>query len=259
MVQNIVNLKFDKILTQLEEFLPKARHSLALGLDHPSVKKVIQVALELTKENKLITSEVLYNRAKRELKIPKWGLNEIIQMLIKNKIIVDGSKFIKLTVLKNKTRNHIYKLIKKHIGAHFSFLKERVSAHKECEIGVSQLLWHLEKLLEFNLIKRVKVKNYIIFMPVEIDNKIGIIYFILRDEINRKIVDYILEQGIINRSDIHNQLDLKREIVYYHIKNLLEYNILTPLIENVRNITINPIKRELLNKIMSKFSTITSY
>ena len=55
-------------------------YPLSLGLEHPSVQQVIEVALELTKEHRLINNELLYNRAKRKLKIPRSGLKTIIQM-----------------------------------------------------------------------------------------------------------------------------------------------------------------------------------
>ncbi len=248
-----IDTKFNKALTELEEFLPKDKHPLSLGLDHPSVKKVIQIALELTKEKRLITTELLYNIAKKQLKIPKWGLNKIIQMLLKKKILVDGSKFIKTTVLKNKTRSYIYWEIKTHTGAHFSFLKEQVSFQKEHEIGVGQLIWHLKKLLEFNLIKKVKVKNYVLYLPIEIDNDIGIFYFLLRDEINRKIVEFVLEQGIINRNDLYNQLELKRENLHYHTKILIEFNIILPPVEDENSIMINPKKKNLICEVINNF------
>ncbi|MFX1572839.1 MAG: hypothetical protein ACFFB0_08820 [Promethearchaeota archaeon] len=248
------DLKFNKVLTELEEFSPRARYTLSLRIDHPSAKKVIQIALQLTKENRLITSELLYNIAMKELKIPKWGLKKVIQMLIKEKFLVDGSKFIKSTVLNNNTRYDIYKLIRKYIGAHFSFLKEQVQ--KDYKMGIGQLIWHLKKLLEFNLIKKVKVKNYVLFLPIEIDNDIGIIYFMLRDKINRNIVEFILEQEIINSYDLQKQLEGKRENLYYHIKSLLEFNIITPVIEDENSFIINPYKEDLINEVMSNISDI---
>jgi predicted transcriptional regulator len=256
MEQIIMNFdtKFNETLTQQEELLPKAKYPLSLGLDHPSVKKVIQIALDITKENRLITTELLYNIAKKELKIPRCGLKKIIQMLLNRKILVDGSKITKITILKNKTRKYIYWLIKTYIGAHYSFLKELISIQQKSEIGVGQLIWHLEMLLKFNLIKKVKVKNSIIFLPIEIDNNMGILHFLLRDEINRNIVDLILEEETIDRTDIYKQLELKRENLYYHIKKLVEFNIILPLVEDENCITINPNKKNLINQVINNIS-----
>lgn len=243
-----------EVLTQLEKFLSKPNYHLSLGLDHPSVKKVIQIALKLTKEHRLIKTELLYNRAKKELQIPKNGLKTIIQLLLNKKILIDGSRLTIETVLSNQIRYELYVIIKSVIGVHFSLLKELISIQKDRKVGVGQLNWHLEKLLKFNLIKKVKVKKYIIFLPIEIDNNIGILYFILRDEINRRIVNFILEYEIISRSDIHKRLELKREKLYYHIKKLIEFKILLPKIEDESSLTINPNKKDLLRDVINNIS-----
>jgi len=214
-------------------------YALSLGLDHPSVQQVIQIALELTKEHRLINTELLYNRAKRELKIPRQGLNSIIQMLLNRKFLVDGSKFIKETILRNKIRYYIYWLVKTNIGAHFSFLKKNVSQQKESEIGVGHLIWHLEKLLKFNLIKKVKVKNCTMFLPVEINDEEGILYFIMRDNLNRQIVEILLEHESVNKVDIYKDLNINRERTYYRIKKLIELEIISPIVEDVKSISIN--------------------
>jgi len=224
-------------------------YPLSLGMDHPSVQEVIQIALELTKEHKLINTELLYNRAKRELKIPRQGLNTIIQMLLNRKILVDGSRFTKETILRNKIRYYIYWLIKTNIGAHFSFLKKEVAQQKESDMGVGHLIWHLEKLIKFNFIKKVKVKNCTIFLPVEISDEEGILYFIMRDDLNRQIVEILLENESVDKSDIYKGLNIKRENTYYRIKKLIELEIISPLAEDEKIISINLSKKNLIVEV----------
>lgn len=225
-------------------------HPLALGMDHPTVQQVIEIALKLTEENKLINIELLYNRVKRELKIPRQGLNKIIQMLLNRKILVDGSKFTKETVLNNRLRGYIYWLIKTNIGAHFSFLKKKVSQQKESEMGVGHLIWHLEKLIKFNLIKKVKVKNYTLFLPIEISDEEGILYFILRDELNKQIVEFLLEHAIVNKGDIYKDLNAKRENIHYRIKKLNEFGVILHKKENKKFISINSSKKNLIEEVL---------
>ena len=226
-------------------------YPLSLGLDHPSVQQVIQIALELTKEHKLINTELIYNRAKRKLKIPRQGLNTIIQMLLNRKILVDGSRFTKETVLKNKIRYYIYWLIKTNIGTHFSFLKKEVALQKESEMGVGHLIWHLEKLIKFNLIKKVKVKNCTVFLPIEISDEEGILYFILRDDLNKQIVEILLEGESINRADIFKELNVKRETTYYRINKLIELEIISPIAEDEKIISINLSKKDLIMEVIN--------
>ena len=231
--------------------LANKTYPLSLGLDHPSVQQVIHIALELTKEHKLINTELLYNRAKKELKIPRQGLNTIIQMLLNRKILVDGSRFRKETILRNKVRYYIYWLIKTNIGSHFSFLKKEVAQQRESEMGVGHLIWHLEKLIKFNFIKKVKIKNCTIFLPVEISDEEDILYFILRDILNKQIVEILLKLESINKADIYKELNVKREKTYYRIKKLIELEIISPKTEDEKIISINLSKKDLIREVFN--------
>ena len=249
-MEHYIDSRFDEAFKQLEEFLPKAKYPISLGLDHPSVKNVIQIALELTKEHRLINTELLYNRAKRELKIPRQGLNTIIQMLLNRKILINGSRFTKETVLKNKIRYYIYWLVKTNIGVHFSFLKKKVAQQKKSEMGVGHLIWHLEKLIKFNLIKKVKVKNCTIFLPVEISDEEGILYFIMRDNLNRRIIKFLLKHESVNKADIYKYLNIKREKMYYRIKNLIKLEIISYIAEDEKNLSINLCRKDLIMDVV---------
>ena len=246
-----IDSRFDEVIGQLDEFSPKAIYPRSLGLDHPSVKCVIQIALELTEEHRLIKTELLYNRAKRELKIPKEGLHTIIQMLLIRKILINGSKFIKETILENEIRCSIYWLVKSNIGAHFSFLKEKITQQKKSEIGVGHLIWHLEKLIDFNLIKKVRVKNCTIFLPVEISDEKGILYFILRDNLNRRIVEFLLDHETVSKADIYKYLNVKREKMYYRIKNLINLELLSIIAEDKKTLSLNESKKDLLIEVIN--------
>ena len=64
-----------------------------IGLEHPTVKRVIEIAEGILSENKVLNIETLYNVAKKSSKIPKNGLLFIIQLLITKKILIADSKF----------------------------------------------------------------------------------------------------------------------------------------------------------------------
>ncbi|MFX0033649.1 MAG: hypothetical protein ACFE8E_02660 [Candidatus Hodarchaeota archaeon] len=233
-----------------KEYSPRDNNPSSLKLNHQSVQKIINIALELSKENRLITSELLYNVAKKVLKIPGGGLKEIIQMLFSKRILVDSSRFTKINVLRNKTRSYIYHLIKTHIGAHFSFLKSELSQLNKNKMGVGHFTWHLEKLLSFNLIKKVKVKNYTIFLPVEISPEEGILYFVLRDAVNKLIISLLLERGTVNKMELYNELNVKRAKIYYRLKNLVELGIISPKSDDKKTVSINSDKKDLIKKII---------
>ena len=220
-------------------------------LEHPSVQSVLEIAKELIEQNKILNTELLYHTAKKKLGIPKKGLLSIIQILINRKILVEGSKYTKSTVMDNRFRRMLYEFIRRNLGTHFSLIKSQVDFSKEGKnVSSGRLIWHLEMLLKFNLIKKVKLKNYTIFLPIEVSNEEGIVCFILRDEINYKIICTLLESTVIKVADIYKEVEEKRELVYYRVKNLIEFEILIFEDASNKSVTLNLKIIDIIKKIM---------
>ena len=219
-----------------------------IGLDHPSVKRIIEIAEEMLSENKVLNVETLYNLAKKSLKIPKDGLLFIIQFLINKKILIEGSKFSRETVLSNSVRNRIYKYIRMNPGIHFSILKKKALSEEAGSSG--QLVWHLGMLLKFNYIKKIKIGNYTVLLPYELDEDDGRIFFILRDRINNKIIHLLIENRNFIKSEIYKKIDEKREDVYYRIKNLLGHDLITYSEPSEKVLCINKNVKEIIEEIL---------
>lgn len=227
--------------------------AIPLGLDHPSVKKVIGIAEEIINKNKVLNIESLYNKAKNRLKLPRNGLLSIIQLLLDKKILIEGSKFSKGTILKNQCRKRLYNFIMNYPGAHFSILRKRVLCDDFGNVGSSgQLIWHLEMLLRFNSIKKTKVGNYTIFLPFDMDEEVGKCFFLLRDQVNKKIFNLLINQDSIKKSDIYKLINEKREDVYYRLKKLIEQELILPLKESDKEILINSAKRDNILEVLEK-------
>ena len=227
------------------------------GLKHPSVKRVLEIAEEIMNKNKILNLENLYNLAKKQLKIPKSGLISIIHFLINKKILIEGSKFSKETVLSNKLRYNIFRFIKNNGAVHYSLIRKILKDDQTGNVVSSgQLVWHLEMLLKFEYIKKIKVGNYSVFLPLEMDKEMGVIYFLIRDKINRKIVNLLIEQESIRKSEIYKLINEKREYVYYRINNLLEHNILLVKEELDNLIYINPNKEDLIIHVLKEMNII---
>ena len=222
-------------------------------LEHPNVQSVLEIAKELIEQNKILNTELLYNTAKKKLGIPRRGLLTIIQTLLNRKILVEGSKYTKITVLDNRFRRILYEFIKSNLGTHFSHIKTHLDFSKEGKnVSPGRLIWHLEMLLKFNLIKKVKIKNYTLFLPTEVSEDEGIVHFILRDEINFKIITKLLKKDFVKVADIYKVIEEKRELVYYRVKNLIEFEILIFEEANNKYVAINPKIKNVINNIMRK-------
>jgi len=222
---------------------------IKVGVKHPSVKQVIEIAEEILDENKVLDIDTLYNRAKKRLKLPSKGLKIIIQILINKKILVNRSKFTKRTVLSNTTRKIIFKFIQQNIGAHFSLIKTAWASNGELG-SPGELIWHLDMLNKFNFIKRLTLKNYTIFIPFDVDDESGKVYFVLQDKLYRKILTHIVSSNIQERSAIYKNIGENRETTYYRIQNLIEFHILELVDKN--KIKINPVKKEIVVNILNK-------
>lgn len=222
---------------------------ISIGLEHPSVKQVIDIAEEILDENKILNLDTLYYRAKKRLKIPSKGLKTIIQILINNKILVNRSKFTKRTVLSNDTRKIIFNFIQHNTGAHFSLIKKAGASNGESR-SPGELIWHLDMLIKFNYIKKLTLKNYTIFIPFDVDDESGKIYFILQDELYKKILTHLISSNIQERSEIYKHIGENRTTTYYRIENLIGFQILELFDEN--KVRINPSKKEIVLNILNK-------
>ena len=228
--------------------------ALSLTLNHPSVQNVIEIAKDVINNNKVLDTQLLYNLAKRRLKLPRKGLLSIIQLLINKKVLVEGSKYTRDEVLSNKYRFKLYRFLTSNLGAHFSTIRKQIITDSIGNLGSSgQLIWHLEMLIKFNYIKKIKIKNYTVFLPYEIDDEIGLIYFILRDEIYQKIISLLISNEELKRSEVHKLVNEKRETVYYRINNLIEFNIIKLSGDN-NSLVLNSRKKEDIISIIKTLS-----
>ncbi|MFX1337931.1 MAG: hypothetical protein ACFFDK_04925 [Promethearchaeota archaeon] len=222
------------------------------GLEHPSVQKVIQIAEEIIDQNKPLTTEILYNTAKKRLNLTRRGLLSIIQLLFNKKILVEGSKYTRDSILQNHYRRKIYNFIRANLGAHFSLIRKEVLSGEDKSGSAGQLIWHLEMLLKFKFIKKVKIGNFTLFLPNDVDDKLAMPHFLLRDEVNKKIITLYIENKQLNKADIYKLLEEPREHIYYRLNNLIDYGILTPLTQESEDLILASDQKELIKKILSK-------
>lgn len=198
-----------------------------LSLDNPNVQRIIAIAEDMMNQNKTLNVERLYNVSKKVLKIPRNGLISIINFLINNHVLLEGSKFSRETVLENYLRKNILEYIQLNGCAHFSILRKEVLSERDGNQKSSgQLVWHLEMLMKFNYIKKIKVGNYSVFLPYKEDERSAKVLFLVKDRINREIFSLLRELGQIKKADMFKEIDERRDYVNYRINNLINQNLL---------------------------------
>ncbi len=217
-----------------------------LSLENPNVQKIIEIAKELIKKNKVLKVKKLYNIAIRSLDISSGDILDIIQFLNNNKILIDGSKHTRDTVLLNLYRKKIYNVIESFNGATFSFLREMVFTNNSGSAG--QLIWHLKMLLKFKHIKKLKVGNYSLFLPLDLEDDFGKLCFFMKDNLNRNIIRLFINNDTIKKPNVYKKINFKRENVNYRLKILMEHQILVYKDESTKEICISKRMKEFLLK-----------
>ena len=216
----------------------------SISLENPNVQKIIEIAKELIDQNKVLRVKKLYNIAIKCLEIPSGAILEILQFLINYKILIDGSKLTKDTILMNLYRRKIYNVIEKYDGATFSFLREKVFTDHSGSAG--QLIWHLKMLLKFRYIKKLKVGNYSLFLPIDMENDAGKLSFFMKNTLNKKIIELFKNHEEIKKSEVYKMINFKRENVNYRLKILIEREILIYKDLSTNKISISKRMKELL-------------
>jgi predicted transcriptional regulator len=241
--------------------------NLPIGVQESEIKDVLKVAENLVRNNKVIQLEMLYKIAKRRLKYNGRKLITIINYLLKEKLLVEGSKLLKKDVLLNSYRKEIYNFITTYPGVHFSIIKKQVFSESEVNFqenvgSTGQFIWHLEVLLKFDFIKKIKVKNHSLFLPTEFEDRLGKYYFLLRDDINRKIVISLSQSESIEQAKIPAIINESKGNVYYHMNTLEETGVIlsqkSELTGN-KEVQLNPEKRDLFIKIAKDLESETQF
>jgi len=192
----------------------------------------------------VLDTELLYTLAKRRLKFPRKGL-------INKKVLVEGSKYTRDEVLNNRYRFNLYRFLTSYLGTHFSSIRKQIITDNSGTLGSSgQLIWHLEMLIKFNYVKKIKIKNYTVFLPYEIDDEIGLLHFVLRDKIYLKIIQLLISNEKLKKSEVHKLVDEKRETIYYRINNLIDFKIIT-LSGEKNSLSLNSRKKDDIISIIN--------
>jgi predicted transcriptional regulator len=220
-----------------------------MDLNSALVQEVLAVAEGIISENRVLSARLLYTEARRQVRGEQKALLAIINFLLEHRILVEGSKLTKELVLSNLHRRNIYEYIRTNRGAKFSTIRD---AYEGTTGSSGQLIWHLQLLLKFNYVKRIKFKRFTIFLPMDMDEEEGLVTFFTRDPLNNKILKLLNTQGPLKRTDLYEALDAPREKIHYRVKVLLETNLISALGEGEKEVYINPEKITSLTDILKK-------
>lgn len=143
---------------------------------------------------------------------------------IRNRITPIEKGFHRLTlqeVLDNENRDKIIDLILENPGIHFNELL------RKAELSPGNLVWHLDILKKYKIIKKERLENYIVYFPYHQKNPISNIDLKLqKSELTLKVLEIIEKEPGIWNSIITNKLKINRKTIQYHINKLMNLGLI---------------------------------
>jgi predicted transcriptional regulator len=128
-----------------------------------------------------------------------------------------GSQFAFKRILSNENRKKIIHQIFSYPGIHYSELL------RTTEFQPGQLQWHLNKLLENNIIRKDKIEHFTVYFPTNMKTPVNLDYLLLKkSKLTFTILNHIKQNSGIYQNKISHELNLKRNTVKYHIDKLLQ-------------------------------------
>ena len=143
---------------------------------------------------------------------------------IKNRITPIEKGFHRLTlqdVLDNENRDKIIDFILKNPGIHLNELLRKTN------LSPGNLVWHLDILEKYKIIKKESFEHYIVYFPYYQSNPISNLDLKLqKSELTLKVLEMIeKEPGIWNNS-ITKKMKINRKTIHYHIKKLSDLGLI---------------------------------
>ncbi len=208
-----------------------------LEIQSPDIQRILSIAEEMINKNSYLNIKLLEKAVRKELGLHRKDIIEKIEFLLNKKLLIEGSKYTKKTVLNNRLRRKIYYCIIASKGISFSSLKNKIFSKKKGSTG--HFIWHIGMLLKFKLINKIKIGNSSFFIPIGMNEELAKLSFFCKDKITKKIISLIISANKIKRSEIYKIIGENRHNVYYRLNILLENEIIRFLDSSKKELSLN--------------------
>jgi len=165
-------------------------------------RKILTIVDRLIKTNQPVKIKDLFKIAKRELKFPSEEIEGAIWKLISKKYIVNGTKLTKATVMENKNRQEMLRLIFNKPSIHIRDIRSTMN------MGAYLTAWHLQILEKFGYIRKKSQKNQILVFPFPLKEEYEDVFKVLNDEKVFEINEFIFERESVYLSEIMEKFGL---------------------------------------------------
>ncbi len=138
-----------------------------------------------------------------------------------------GAKFVtRENVLENETRASLYEFLEEKPGTHLRGIAEQL------DLSTTNVLWHLRKLEDADLVKGKKLEGYKVFYPVkegELGQRKAMAMSVLRNENARGILEYVAVEPGAHQRQIARALDVNHGTVRWHLRKMMKTGLVSKI------------------------------
>ena len=174
--------------------------------------------------------EFVNNRVRYNHDINKNRIELIIKSLIKNRVIISGTKLMKKDIIDNPTRNEIYKYIKQNPGRN---INEIMRTHN---LGSNLALWHLSALEKFQFVRSKKIRNRCVFFKFDSDPKFDQLHYYLANDIVQSIIKLMKNERPLKITEIVDSLKKNHNTIKKYLEALTTLKLVEIEKEKSRNL-----------------------
>ncbi len=174
--------------------------------------------------------EFVNNRVRYNHDINKNRIELIIKSLIKNRVIISGTKLMKKDIIDNPTRNEIYKYIKQNPGRN---INEIMRTHN---LGSNLALWHLSALEKFQFVRSKKIRNRCVFFKFDSDPKFDQLHYYMANYIVQSIIKLMKNERPLKITEIAEGLKKNHNTIKKYLEALTDLRLVEIEKEKSRNL-----------------------
>ncbi len=186
---------------------------------------ILSIVQEYLNQNKFFNMKKVIYFIESKLKTVSVDLNfraieEILRSLVKKKFIREGTKLSRSEILNNNTRKIIYDFIIKNPGVYFNRIV------RELEINKPVVIWHIDMLEKFGLIRREDFENHEIFFERNFEENNYKFRFFTSKEKSKKIIEYLKQHDYgITKTHLSTDLGMHHNTISKYLQMLEDFNI----------------------------------
>jgi predicted transcriptional regulator len=178
-----------------------------------SIILLIGIAITIWIGKIAFSTPLFYDIVERRINYSVFSL--AILFLLITSIALLNTTVTRENILNNYTRAKIFTLIKTNPGIHYSEIIRNL------KLSNGQATWHLTYLERFDMIRRVRSKQYLVFYPnydfTVDEDETAVEIALTKSKTRNQIYELICDRPAITQNEIKKSITISQSTIAYHL------------------------------------------